>query len=112
MSVCLCGLLVAALSAGSADLDTTAQFTAKGGPEMNPLARPFVEGRGAKGEVTLGVLNAGAFLLVDQRAPEPWRSLTLGGAFAVHTWLATRNVRVSSAETVPPIVFPVLIVRW
>lgn len=111
MTVCLCGLLAAALSAGSADLATTASFTARGYREVNPLARPFVRGRGARGEMVLGALNGGAYLVL-YHAPEPWRSLGLGTAFAVHTAMAVRNVRNGSATEVPMIVFPVLVVRW
>ncbi len=111
MTLCLCGLLTAALSAGAADLATTAQFTARGHREANPLARPFVAGRGARGEAWLGGLTSGAYLVADQ-APEPWRSLVLGGAFAAHTALAVKNVRHGGAHEVPPIVFPVLVVRF
>ena len=111
MTLCLCGLLAAALSAGSADLATTAQFTARGGRELNPLARPFVQGRGSRGEAVLGAFNGGAYLALD-RAREPWRSLGLGAAFAVHTTLAIRNVRTGGAREVPMITFPVLVVRW
>ncbi len=111
MTLCLCGLLAAALSASAADLATTAQFTAQGAPEANPLARPFVQGRGARGEAWLGAITGGAYLAVAQ-APEPWRSLTLGAAFAAHTTLAVRNVRFGHAHEVPPIIFPVLLIRW
>ncbi len=111
MTLCLCGLLAAALSAGSADLATTAQFTARDYPEVNPLARPFVQGRGSRGEMVLGALNGGAYVALD-RAREPWRSAGLGAAVVMHTALAIRNVRGGMAIDVPRIVFPVLVVRW
>lgn len=111
MTLCLCGLLAAALSAGSADLATTASFTARGVGEANPLARPFVRGRGARGEAALGLLTGGGYVMVD-RAPEPWRSLTLGAAFALHTTLAVRNVRIGAARATPPIMLPILVVSW
>ena len=112
MTACLCALLVATLSAASADLATTAQFTAVGSRELNPVARPFVRGRGARGEAWLGGMTAGAYLAVDRLTPEPWRTLTLGAAFLVHATLATRNVREGSAREVPMILFPVLAVQW
>jgi hypothetical protein len=112
MTACLCALTLSLLSALGSDLGSTVQFTAAGEPEANPLARPFVEGRGAKGEAWLGGITAGAYLAVDRTVPEPWRSLVLGAAFAAHTTLAIRNVRGGAAHEVPPIVFPVLVLRW
>ncbi|MFZ5863534.1 MAG: hypothetical protein ACOYXR_11920 [Nitrospirota bacterium] len=111
MTACLCGLLVATLSAASADLETTRQFTANGQKELNPLARPFVEGRGARGEAWLGSITVATYVTLGQ-APEPWRTLALFGGWAVHTTMAIRNVRIGTAHEVPRIVFPVLAVRW
>lgn len=111
MSVCLCGLLVAALSAMGADLDTTGQFTERGYPELNPAARPFVEGSGEAGEATLAVMTGSVYVWLD-RQPEPWRSASLGGAFAVHTAMSVRNKHLGGAASIPLIVFPVLTVTW
>ena len=112
MQICLCGLLVDTLSAASADLATTAQFTAVGSPEANPLARPFVRGRGARGEAWLGGMTAGAYLAMDRLAPEPWRTLILGAAFLVHATLAIQNVHGGGAREVPMIRVPILVVHW
>lgn len=111
MTVCLCGLLVATLSAMSADLDTTRQFTASGaGVELNPVARPFVEGRGARGEAVLGMVSAMAWLRVD-RWPEPWRSSLMLAGWSIHAALALNHERVLGAD-VPVVMLPVLAVRW
>jgi hypothetical protein len=112
MTSCLCGLLLATLSAASADLATTADFTAQGYREANPLARPFVSGRGARGEAWLGGITAGTYLAVDRAIWEPWRSFVLGVAFAVHATLAVRNAQEGKATDVPMITFPVLVLRW
>lgn len=111
MTFCLCGLLVATLSASAADLETTRQFTAEGVRELNPIARPFVRGRGSRGEAVLGTLSGSAYMMLGQ-SPEPGRSIGLSLAFAIHTAMAVRNVRLGTSREIPDIVFPVLIVRW
>lgn len=111
MTICLCGLLVATLSASAADLETTRQFTADGERELNPLARPFVQGRGSRGEAVLGTLTGGIYMMLDQTS-EPGRSVGLSLAFAIHTAMAVRNVRLGTAHEVPGIVFPLLMVQW
>jgi hypothetical protein len=111
MTACLCGLLVATLSAASADLETTRQFTAQGQRELNPLARPFVEGRGARGEAWLGSITVASYVAIGQSS-EPWRTITLIGAWAIHTTMAVRNVRLGTANEVPWIMFPMLAIRW
>jgi hypothetical protein len=107
MTLCLCGLLVATLSAGAADMETTRQFTAEGSGELNPITRPFVEGRGPRGEALMTTLTSSMYLMLDQ-TPEPGRSIGLGLAFALHSAMAVRNVRMGVAQEVPDIVFPVL----
>jgi hypothetical protein len=111
MTICLCGLLVATLSASAADIETTRQFTAQGVGELNPLARPFVQGSGPRGEMALGALGAAIYMMLDRTA-EPGRSVGLGLAFAVHATMAARNVRLGAAREVPDIVFPVLMLQW
>lgn len=116
MTICLCGLTLSLLSAMASDLGTTADFTARGHREMNPLARPFVEGRGARGEVVLGALSAGAYLALDAgrgpRVPRPLALAVQGVALVVHATLAVRNVRTGYARETPPIMFPVLVLTW
>lgn len=109
--VCLCGLLMATISAASADLSTTAQFTALGGKEANPLAEPFVAGGGSKGEILLGLVNVGVYGMVDQ-FDEPYRTSGLLTGWAIHTVLAIRNVKYGHAYDVPVILFPILVLRW
>ena len=111
MTVCLCALVLASVSAMSADLTTTADFTRRGMREANPLARPFVQASSAHGELALGVLNGALYLAADH-APEPWRSGVLGVSFAVHAWLAAVwNPRHTGSPT-PTILFPVIGVTW
>lgn len=116
MTACLCGLTLSLLSALSADLGTTADFTARGYRELNPLARPFVAGRGGRGEVVLGLASAGAYLAIDAgRGPRLPRHLALavqGVAFAIHATLAVRNVRTGYARETPPIMTPILVLSW
>lgn len=111
MTLCLCGLLVATLSASAADLETTRQFTADGVRELNPIARPFVRGRGPRGEAVLGALSGSIYMMLDQTS-EPGRSVGLSLAFAIHTMMAVRNVRLGPSHEVPDIVFPILMVQW
>jgi hypothetical protein len=111
MTVCLCGLLVATLSASAADMETTRQFTAEGLRELNPITRPFVEGHGPRGEAFMTTLTGSIYVMLD-RTPEPGRSIGLGLAFALHSTMAVRNVRLGSAREVPDIVFPVLLLQW
>ncbi len=112
MTLCLCGLTLSLLSALGSDLGSTAQFTAVGAREVNPIARPFVRGRGARGEAWLGGLTAGAYLAVDRTMPEPWRSLTMAGAIAIHMTLAIRNARFGGATDTPAILLPILVITW
>ena len=112
MTACLCGLTLSLLSALGSDLGTTASFTARGEREVNPLARPFVQGASGHGEFALGLLTAGAYLAVDRTAPEPWRSLTMAGAIAIHTTLAIRNARFGASTETPAILLPVLLITW
>jgi hypothetical protein len=111
MTACLCALTLSLLSAAAADLGTTQQFTARDIHEMNPLARPFVEGRGSRGEVVLGAITAGVYLTLA-RGPDIWHTAAQTVALAVHAVMAFRNVRIGSAHEVPIIVLPVLVVTW
>ena len=111
MGACFCGLFLATLSAASVDLQTTQQFTARGYQEANPIARPFVEGRGSRGELILGSLTAAGYFAID-KTPEPWRTLVLLGGFATHTTLAVQNAKRGAASYVPPVMFPVLAIWW
>lgn len=108
---CVCGLVVAVISAMSADLTTTAEFTADGYRELNPLARPLVEGAGARGEAILGVASAAAWVTIA-RAPWRWRTAAMVAGYVAHVYWVRENVRSGRARTITPIMGPVVVVRW
>lgn len=112
MTVHLTGILVATLSAASADLDTTRQFTADGYRELNPFARPFVAGRGSDGEALLEVFSVSAYVLMSRAAPEPFLTSGLLGAWVIHAWMVQRNVTQTSAKEVTRIVTPFVVIMW
>ncbi|MBI3608297.1 MAG: hypothetical protein HY207_10040 [Nitrospirae bacterium] len=111
MTITICCWLLSLATAGVADLTTTAEFTRRGVPELNPIARPFVEGRGNRGEIVLGAMSGGLYLAID-RSLEPYRTIGLLTATLAHTAMAIRNVRIGSAQEMPPLIAPILIVRW
>ncbi len=111
MSVHVCCLILALLSAASADVETTRQFTAQGFHEANPLARPFVEGPGARGELVVAVATTGTYILLAQES-RAWRISVQVTAWTIHSMLAVRNVREKYAREVPLIVLPLFIVTW
>ncbi len=114
MTVCLCGLTLSLLSALSADLSTTAEFTARGYHEVNPLARPFVRGRGQRGELGTGLVTAGAYVILgtDPRISKTSATVIQTMALAIHSTLAMYHVRKGVSREVTPIMFPILVVRW
>lgn len=113
MNIILTGLILTTLSAVAADADTTAQFTRHGIREGNPLARPFVAGHGVRDEI-LGTLVASGIYLRVNTLDEPQRTTILGLAALTHTILAIRNQRHlrRSVTSVPPIIFPILVIIW
>ncbi len=111
MTVTICCWFLSLATAGVADLTTTAEFTRRGLPEMNPIARPFVEGSGSRGETVLGAMSGGLYLAID-RTLEPYRTIGLLTATLAHTAMAIRNVRIGAVEEMPALIAPILIVRW
>lgn len=111
MTVCICALTLSVISATSADLGTTQQFTARGIPEANPLMRPFVEGPGGRGEVMVGAVTTAAYFMLA-RNPGIESTVIQSVALAVHAFAALHNTRSGSAQEVPLIILPVLVLSW
>lgn len=113
MFECVCGLALFAVSAIGADLHTTYQFTNRGVRELNPIARPFVEGPGDGGELLLAVVVSAVTLRVEAlESGTGTGGVALGVIGALHALSAARNHRSWASPDFPAIVFPTLVFRF
>lgn len=106
----VCCVVFTALSLMSADLTSTARFTAADRPEANPLARPLVEGRGSRGEAVAGLLT-GVLYLASESWPARWRWSFQVLAVAGHTAALRHNLNRGWGPS-PPIMAPVFLARF
>ena len=100
-------LMAMALSLMVSDLNQTAQFTSKGGKELNPIARPFVEAKSSDGEVGLVMIGTGA-LIVSQR----YNSKSLSILMIIgHGWGVIHNASLGWKDGI--VVMPLIYtLRW
>jgi len=94
------------ISAMLSDLNQTADFTAKGYKEGNPIAKPLVQSRNSTGEVGLGALGT-VLALTDLKKYNKYKPLWA----ALHTAAVVHNRRKTGAD-IPAIMFPVISVEW
>ena len=65
----ICCTLLTALTLNISDLSQTANFTAKGGQELNPLVADLVEGSVRRGEMALGTISAISLVMLEHYHP-------------------------------------------
>ena len=101
--------LLTALTLNISDLSQTANFTAMGGQELNPLVAGLVEGSVRRGEMALGTVSAISLVMLEHYHPV----LALIEEIAMiagHGWAVFHNE--GQGWEVPMVVLPVIMVRW
>ena len=95
------------ISAMLSDLNQTADFTARGVREANPIAKPFVQDKSPYGEVALGTLGA----MVAGKLPDKPKYKALKALWAAgHTLAGIHNAKEGHGK--PNIIFPVVTYKW
>ena len=105
----ICCTLLTALTLNISDLSQTANFTARGGQELNPLVAGLVEGSVRRGEMALGTLSVISLVILEHYHPAVALIQQIA-MIAGHGWAVFHNEGYGWA--VPMVVLPVVMVRW
>ena len=107
--ITLCCLFITALTLNISDLSQTANFTARGGQELNVIVADFVEHTANSAEISLGALSTGILLYVESKDSIYGKAIQLV-MITGHGWAVFHNE--GKGWAVPIVVLPVVMVRW